>query len=87
MLFLRHGTIRGGRKERSVNVLPMYVVNEHIQSLIEEAVGRSMANRLVTGPSLRDRIASAAAGLRRLVGNPAPMAGVLPKLEDYPYRG
>ena len=87
MLFLRHGTIRGGRKERPVNVLAIYIANEHIQSLMEESVTRSMAYRSVVGPSLRDRIASAAAGLRRLVGDSTQTAGVLPKLGNNPYRG
>jgi hypothetical protein len=87
MLFLRHGTIRGGRKERPVNVLAIYIANEHIQSLMEENVTRSMAYRSVSGPSLRDRIASATAGLRRLVGNSTQTAGVLPKLGNNPYRG
>ena len=69
-----------------MNVLAIYVVNEYLQSMNE----RSMQRRYTvssTGPSLRDRIASAAAGLRRLVGSPAASAGPLPRLEDYPYRG
>jgi len=70
-----------------VNVLAIYVANEHIQSLMEDAVTRKVAHRLPTGPSLRDRIASAAAGLRRLVGSPTQSGAFMPKLEDYPYRG
>ena len=70
-----------------MNVLAIYVVNEHIQSLMEDAVTQRMAHGQPTGPSLRDRIASAAAGLRRLAGSPTQSAALLPKLEDYPYRG
>ena len=70
-----------------MNVLAIYVANEHIQSLMEDAVTRKMAHRLPAGPSLRDRIASAAAGLRRLAGSPTQSAAILPKLGDNPYRG
>lgn len=70
-----------------MNVLAIYVANEHILSLMEDAVTRKMVHGQPTGPSLRDRIASAAAGLRRLVGSPTQSAPFLPKLEDYPYRG
>jgi hypothetical protein len=78
--------IRCRRNERPVNVLAIYVANEHVQSLIEASVEWSLAHALPAGPSLRDRIASAAAGLRRLAGNPTTSVGVLPKLEDYPHR-
>jgi hypothetical protein len=79
---------RGSRKERPVNVLAAYVVSQLLQEEREREFERHYAHRsaIVSGPSLRDRIASAAAGLRRLVGSPAQSAGVLPKLEDYPYR-
>lgn len=69
-----------------MNVLAIYVANEHLQSLMERSVERQLAHSLVTRPSLRDRIASAATGLRRLVGTPVQSASVLPTLEDYPYR-
>jgi hypothetical protein len=87
MLSLCHGTIRGNRKERPVNVLAIYVANEHILSLMEEAVTRKMAHGQPTGPSLRDRIASAAAGLRRFAGSSTESAAFMPKLGDNPYRG
>lgn len=73
------------RKERPVNVLSIFIANEHSQAPMERSVERAVAHS-VAGPSLRDRIASAAAALRRLVGGPVASAGVLPKLEDYPYR-
>jgi len=87
MLSLRQGTHPGSRKERPVNVLAIYVVNEMLQAEREKAFERAMAHRLPSGPSLRDRIASAAAGLRRLVGGPATAVTIVPKLKDYPYRG
>ena len=70
-----------------MNVLAIYVANEHIQSLMEDAVTQKMAHGQPAGPSLRDRIASAAAGLRRLAGNPTQSEAFPPKLEGYPYRG
>jgi hypothetical protein len=87
MLSLRPGTDRGSRKERPVNVLAIYVANEFLQSERERAFERAMTYAMPSGPSAIERIASAAAGLRRLVGSPSTSVGVLPKLEDYPYRG
>jgi hypothetical protein len=69
-----------------VNVLAIYVANELFQSRMEEAVAWRMAQQIPPGPSLRDRVASAAAGLRRLFGSPVESAAVLPNLNDYPYR-
>ena len=68
-----------------MNVLAIYVANELFQSRMEEAVAWRMAQQLPSGPSLRDRVASAAAGLRRLFGSPVESANVLPNLND-PYR-
>ena len=86
MLSLRTGTHPGSRKERPVNVLAIYVANEMLQAERERAFERAMAHALPAGPSLRDRIASAASGLRRFVGSPVGSTGVLPALDDYPYR-
>lgn len=69
-----------------MNVLAIYVANELIQSRMVEAVEWRMAQELPSSPSLRDRVASAAAGLRRLFGSPVESAAVLPSLTDYPYR-
>ena len=69
-----------------MNVLAIYVANELLQAEREKAFERRYAMSLVSGPGLRDRIASAAAALHRLVGTPVQSAGILPKLEDYPYR-
>ena len=70
-----------------MNVLALYVANELLQAERDRTLERRYAMlQLPAGPSLRDRIASAVAGLRRLVGSPVQSTGVLPKLEDYPYR-
>ena len=70
-----------------MNILAIYVANEYLQSERDRAFERAMALGFSAGPSLRDRVASAAAGLRRLVGRSVESAAVLPKLENYPYRG
>ncbi len=69
-----------------MNVLALYVANDILQSRMVDAVEWRMAQELPSGPSLRDRVASAAAGLRRLLGSPVESASVLPNLNDYPYR-
>jgi hypothetical protein len=76
-----------GRKERPVNVLAIYVANEMLQAERDRAFERALAYAMPAGPSVRDRIAAAAAGLSRLLRGSVQPAGVLPKLEDYPYRG
>ena len=68
-----------------MNVLAIYVANEMLQEQRQKALDRYIAHKLPDGPSLRDRLASAAAGLRRIVGSSADSASLLPKLEDYPY--
>jgi hypothetical protein len=70
-----------------VNVLAIYVANEMLQAERDRAFERALTYAMPAGPSLRDRIASAAAGLRRLVRSPIESTAVLPRLEDYPYRG
>jgi hypothetical protein len=86
MLSLRQGITRGGRKERPVNVLAIYVANEMLQAERDRAFEWAMAHALPAGPSLRDRIASAVEGLSRFVGGSVETP-VLPKLENYPRRG
>lgn len=70
-----------------MNVLAIYVANEMLQAERDRAFERALAYAMPAGPSLRDRIAAAATGLSRLVGGPVQSASVLPKLEEYPYRG
>jgi len=62
----------------------MYV-NDHLQSLRSEASQRRAAS-LAERRSLRDRFASTAAELRRILGI-EDTGGTLPKLENYPYGG
>ena len=69
-----------------MNVLAIYVANEYLQSERNRAFERAMAYAMPAEPSLRNRIASAAAGLRRLAGSSVEST-TLPKLENYPYRG
>jgi hypothetical protein len=67
-----------------VNAVAIMYVSTHLMELQAEAQRRQMAS-LVTGPSLRQRIGSAAASLRAIVG---PDSGpVVPKLRNYPYGG
>jgi hypothetical protein len=67
-----------------VNALAVIYVNEHLESLRSEAHQRRAAS-LAERRSLRDRLASAAADVRRVIGgHPGP---VVPKLEHYPYGG
>ena len=59
-----------------MNVLAIYVANEVLQAERNRAFERAMAYGIPAGPSLLERIASAAAGLRRLVGSPSAPVGV-----------
>lgn len=68
-----------------MNVLAIYVANEMLQAERDRAFERAIAYALPAGPSLRDRIASAAAALRRFAGSAVEVAD-LPKLQDNPYR-
>lgn len=69
-----------------MNVLAIYMANELLQGERDRAFERAFAHGMPDAPSLRDRIASAAAGLRRLVGSPVATTPLLPKLGDNPYR-
>jgi hypothetical protein len=68
-----------------VNAVAIMYVNEHLESLRAEARQRSTAS-LGRRRSLRARVASTAAGLRRSLGFDA--SGVaLPTLHDSPLEG
>jgi len=67
-----------------VNALAVIYVNEHLDMLRSEAQQRRAAS-LAERRSLRDRLASAAADVRRVLGGSDD--SVLPKLENYPYGG
>jgi predicted trehalose synthase len=68
-----------------VNAIAIMYVNDHLESLRSEAEQYRVAS-LAERRSLRDRLASAAADLRRVLAG-EPDGHVLPKLESYPYGG
>ena len=68
-----------------MNAVAIMYVNEHLESLRAEAQARRAAS-LADEHSLRDRLASAAGGLLRILGYEASGPSV-PKLKDYPYGG
>jgi hypothetical protein len=67
-----------------VNAVAIMYLNSHLMELQAEAERRRTASQ-VSSPTLRQRIGSAAASLRAIVG---PESGpVVPKLRNYPYGG
>ena len=69
-----------------MNAYAIFAVNEHMQNLIDESARNRAAK--VGKPSLAQRIASAIESLRMSVpATTNEMSSVLPRLEDYPYRG
>ena len=61
------------------------MVNDHIQVLLDEAAARRTVQ--VDKPSLRTRIASAAASVKASIDTPADYSNsILPRLDNYPYR-
>ena len=70
-----------------MNAYAYFIVNHHLDYLLEQAAKRQRVEELFPQPSVRARIASALAGLRR-VFDPIDLGGpALPSLENYPYRG
>ena len=68
-----------------MNAYAIFAVNEHLEYLIEDAA-RNRSQK--TGPSLRQRIANATASVRlNFATAKYESSSILPKLEDYPYRG
>jgi hypothetical protein len=69
-----------------MNAYAIFAVNEHLEYLIEDAA-RNRANK-PAGPSLRQRVANAASSVRLSFATAKyETSSILPKLEDYPYRG
>jgi len=69
-----------------MNAHAIFAVNEHLEYLIDEAARNRAAK--VGKPSLRARIATAIDKVRDSVATSTyEMSSILPKLEDYPYRG
>ncbi len=85
MLLLRNGTNPGTQKGAitTMNAYAVFAVNDHLEFLLDEAAKRRATKS--QKPSLIKRIASAASeALAMPLDNRGSM---LPKLEDYPYRG
>jgi hypothetical protein len=69
-----------------MNAFAVFVVNEHLMELRDEAAQR----RAMQGPkpSFGQRIAAAAARVKTAVATaPEDSYSVLPKLDGYPYKG
>jgi hypothetical protein len=68
-----------------MNAYAIFVVNSHLQVLLDEAATRRQLK--VEKPGLRQRIASAASSVKTAVTSPADYSrSILPDLQDYPYR-
>jgi hypothetical protein len=86
MLSLRTGINRAQKGEDHVNAYAIFAVNEHLEYLIDEAAKNRAAN--AGKPSLAKRVASAVASFRLTVATATyETSSILPKLQDYPYRG
>jgi hypothetical protein len=85
MLHLRHPKGSGPQKGAiDVNAYAIFVVNEHLDHLLAEAAAR---RAVPAAPSRFDRLSAALASIRLAITTPADgRVGVLPKLDDYPYR-
>lgn len=69
-----------------MNAYAAFAVTEHIDYLLDEAAQRRSLR--TDKPSLRQRIASAASHASHALSMPMDNRGtILPKLQDYPYRG
>ena len=66
-----------------MNTYPILVVNDRYESAIADAASHQLVGQ--RRPSVSDRIASAAEGLRRFLANDSSTVS-LPALRDYPYR-
>ncbi len=69
-----------------MNAYAIFAVNEHLEYLLDEAAQNRAAN--AGKPSFLKRIGKAVESLRMTFSDTANSVGsVLPKFEDYPYRG
>jgi hypothetical protein len=86
MLSLRPGRPGRQKGEIELNAYAIFAVNEHLEFLLEEAARNRMPKSQTSG--LRSRFASAVDKVRSSVaGSTYETTSILPKLEDYPYRG
>ncbi len=68
-----------------MNAYAIFVVNNHLQVLLDEAAARRAIK--VEKPGLRQRIASVASSVKSTIDSPADYSrSILPTLSDYPYR-
>jgi hypothetical protein len=67
-----------------MNAVAIMYMNSHLMELQAAAQHRQMASQ-VSRRSLRQRLGTAAASLRSILG--AASGSTLPKLKDYPYGG
>ena len=68
-----------------MNAYASFMVNSHLQVLLDEAATHRTFK--AEKPSLRQRIASAAASVKTTLESPADYSrSILPTLDDYPYR-
>ena len=67
-----------------MNAVAIMYVNSHLADLQAEA-HRDRAALLVERRSLRERLSSGTAGLRKILGSDS--GPVVPQLKDYPYGG
>jgi hypothetical protein len=77
--------IRGSGKETDpVNAVAVMYVNSHLADLQAEA-RRDRAASLIERRTLRERLTSSAASLRKVLGSDS--GPVVPQLKNYPYGG
>ena len=68
-----------------MNAYAIFVVNDHLQVLLDEAAARRALK--VGKPNLRQRIASVASSVKSTIDMPADYSrSIIPNLQDYPYR-
>jgi hypothetical protein len=73
------------RRDRDMNAFAILVVNQHLESLLEEAANERLAKD-ARKAGLRKRIASALTSVKSVMTDTAESSSVLPALSDYPYR-
>src|SRR6478752_4325040 len=76
---------RGSGKERPMNAYAILAMNEDLETLRKEAAYNKAYG--TQRPSLRKRVSSTFAGLRHTLRVPVENGTLIPKLQDYPYRG
>ena len=68
-----------------MNAYAIFAVNEHLEYLLDEAAHNRAVN--AGKPSFSERVATAVKSLRMSFTDSTGSSQVLPKLEDYSYRG